>query len=178
MLDVHAIPEPRPADHPEGCACPACRPDPVPGPVPAPAPGDVVLAPVPPRHGTRGRPAPTPCLVIDVAESEDGPRLVLVPGAPARGRPARRADLYAAADDLVAVSGLRGPHVFIATRPVVVPLGRDRGCAGAGTRVVILGRLGGGALGRLEAPRPRGARDASRAAVPDAQSGGPCSTRS
>ena len=153
MLDAHAIPEPRPADHPEGCACPACRP----GPAPAPAPGDVVLAPVPPRHGTRGRPAPAPCLVLDVARGEDGPRLVLAPGAPARGRPARRADLYAAADDLVAVPGLRGPHVFVATRPVVVPLGRDRGRAGAGTRVVILGRLCGGALRRLEALRRRAA---------------------
>ena len=158
MLDVHAIPEPRPADHADGCACPACRPDPAPGPVPAPAPGDVVLAPVPPRHGApRGRPAPTPCLVLDVAEGEDGPRLVLAPGAPARGRPARRADLYAAADDLEAVPGLRGPHVFVATRPVVVPLGQDCGRVGAGVEVVILGRLGGGALRRLEALRRRAA---------------------
>ena len=53
--------------------------------------------------------------------------------------------------------GLRGPHVFVAARPVVVPLGRDRGRAGAGTRVVILGRLGGGALRRLEALRRRAA---------------------
>ena len=95
--------------------------------------------------------------MIDVAESEDGPRLVLAPGAPARGRPARRADLYAAADDLVAVPGLRGPHVFVVTRPVVVPLGRDCGRAGAGTRVVILGRLGGGALRRLKTLRRRAA---------------------
>ena len=160
MLDAHAIPEPRPASHPDGCACPACRPEPAPGPVPAPVPGDVVLAPVPPRHGARGRPAPTACLVLDVAQGEDGPRLVLAPGAPARGRPARRADLYAAAADLMAVPGLRGPHVFMATRPVVVPLGRHRGRAGAGDRVAILGRLGGGALGRLEALLRRGANTA------------------
>ena len=157
MLDVHAIPEPRPADHADGCACPACRPDPAPGPVPAPAPGDVVLAPVPPRHGTRGRPVPTPCLVLDVTQGEGGPRLALAPGAPARGRPARRADLYAAADDLVAVPGLRGPHVFMAVRPIQVPLSRACGRVVAGDRVVILGRLGGGALRRLEALRRRAA---------------------
>ena len=160
MLDAHAIPEPRPASRPDGCTCPACRLDPAPDPVPAPAPGDVVLAPVPPRHGTRGRPAPTPCLVLDVTQGEDGPRLVLAPGAPARGRPARRADLYAAANDLVGVRSLEVPHVFVGARPVVVPLGRDRGRAGAADRAAILGRLGGGALRRLEALRRRAAETA------------------
>ena len=132
------------APHPPGCACPECRPD--------LAPGEVVLVPIPPRHGARGRPEPTPCVVLDVEEAEGGRRALLARGAPARGRPARRGDLYATAADL-RDAGLGGPHLFVAGRPTVVPLGREG--AGAGPRPVVLGPLGGSARDRLGALRRR-----------------------
>ena len=138
--------------HPEGCTCPRCRPEPV--------PGDVVLVPVSPRHGRRGRAEPAPCLVADVEQADGERRLRLLPGAPATGRPARRGDVFATAADLEGVSGLDGPHLFLAARPVVVPLGCEGANGGAGP--VILGSLGGAARGRLDAARrrPRAGRDA------------------
>ena len=132
------------APHPPGCACPECRPD--------LAPGDVVLASIPPRHGARGRLVPTPCVVLDIEEAEGGRRARLARGAPARGRPARRGDLYATAADL-RDAGLAGPHLFVAGRPTVVPLGRED--ADAGPRPVVLGPLGGSARDRLGALRRR-----------------------
>ena len=146
--------------HPEGCTCPACAPTPV--------PGDVVLAPVPPRHGTRGRPAPTPCLVLDVEGTDDGARrALLLPGAPATGRRAGRLDVYATAADLRDVRGLDRPHVFTAGRSLLVPLGRGAG-SGAATGPTTLGRLDGRARDRLGAlrrrlPAPHEARDGARA---------------
>ena len=81
MTDIHT-------SHPADCTCPACRPE--------PAAGDIVLVPVPPRHGGRGRAAPTPCLVIDVTDEGGERRALLARGAPATGRPAKRGDVYAA----------------------------------------------------------------------------------
>ena len=148
------------APHPEGCTCPACAPTPV--------PGDVVMAPVPPRHSMRGRSAPTPCLVLDVEETDDGARrALLLPGAPATGRRAGRLDVYATADDLRDVRGLDRPHVFTAGRSLIMPLGRGAG-SGAGARPTILGHLDGRARDRLGAlrrrlPAPHEARDRARA---------------
>ena len=133
--------------HPEGCACPAC--------VPSLIPGDVVLVPVPPCHGARGRPTPTPCLVVDVEEVDGGAQLLVPPGAPATGRRAGRGDLYATGLDLGGVRGLGGPHVFRGDRPLGVALGRDGTRPGAGAGVVILDRLGGEAGKTLEALRRR-----------------------
>ena len=155
MSDTLASHDPN-APHPPGCACPACRPD--------LAPGDVVLAAVAPRHGRRGRAEPTPCVVLDVEEAEGGRRALLARGAPARGRPARRGDLYATAADLCD-AGLTGPHLFVAGRPTVVPLGREG--ADAGPRPVVLGPLGGSARDRLGALRRR------RRAEPGTQGGTP-----
>ena len=135
------------APHREGCTCPACAPSPI--------PGDVVLVPVPPRHGARGRPTPTPCLVVDVEQADGGARLLVAPGAPATGRRAGRNDLYATGLDLGGVRDLRGPHVFRGDRPTGVALGRDSTRPGAGAGVVILGRLGGEAGKTLEALRRR-----------------------
>ena len=73
------------------------------------------------------------------------------PGAAPRGE----GDLYVAATDLKEVRDLNGPHVFMAGRPIVVPLGPDRGRADAGNPVVVLGRLGAGASRRIEALRRR-----------------------
>ena len=146
--------------HPKGCTCPTCAPTPV--------PGDVVLAPVPPRHGTRGRPALTPCLILDVEETDDGARrALLLPGAPATGRRAGRLDVYATAADLRDVRGLDRPHVFTAGRSLLVPLGRGAG-SGAGARPTILGHLDGRARDRLGAlhrrlPTPHEARDGAPA---------------
>ena len=142
--------------HPEGCTCPRCRPE--------PAPGDVVLAAVTPRHGRRGRMEPTPCLVAGVEEADGERRLRLLPGAPATGRPARRGDVFATTADLQGVRGLNAPHLFLAGRPVVVPLGGEGADGGAGP--VILGSLGGAARGRLDAAhrRPRAGRDAGNGA--------------
>ena len=139
--------------HREGCTCPRCRPEPV--------PGDVVLARVPPRHGWRGRMEPTPCLVAGVEQADGERRLRLLPGAPATGRPARRGDVFATTADLAGVHGLVGPHLFVATRPVVIPLGGGEGADG-GDGPVILGSLGGAARSRLDAARrrPRAGRDA------------------
>ena len=145
MLDAHT-PADRHAPHRPGCACPACAGE--------PTLGVVVLAAVPPRRGVRCRPAPVPCVVLGASDGEDGPRLLVAPGAPARGR-AARGDLYAAATDLKGVRDLDGPHVFVAGRPIVVPLGPDRGRADARNPVVVLGRLGAGASRRLEALRRR-----------------------
>ena len=135
------------APHPKGCACPACAPSPV--------PGHVVLAPVPPRHGTRGCPAPTPCLVLDVLDGDGGPHALVAPGVPATGRRVRRRDLYATGADLGGVRDLEGPHVFLGDRPLSVALGRDGARPSAGAGVVILGRLSGGAGGKLEPLRHR-----------------------
>ena len=132
--------------HPEGCTCPRCRPEPV--------PGDVVLARVPPRHGRRGRAEPTPCLVAGVEQADGERRLRLLPGAPATGRPARRGELFATTADLKGVRGLNAPHLFLAVRPVVVPLGGAEEAAG-GAAPVILGSLGGAARSRLDAARRR-----------------------
>ena len=146
--------------HPEGCTCPVCAPMPV--------PCDVVLAPVPPRRGTRGRPAPTPCLVLDVEGTDDGARrALLLPDAPATGRRAGRLDVYATAADLRDVRGLDRPHVFAAGRPLLVPLGRGAG-SGAKAGPTTLGRLDGRAQDRLGAlrrrlPAPREARDGAQA---------------
>ena len=139
--------------HPAGCTCPRCRPEPV--------PGDVVLARVPPRHGLRGRAEPTPCLVAGVEEADGERRLRLLPGAPATGRPARRGDVFATIADLAGVRGVVGPHLFLAARAVVVPLGGGKRADGrAGP--VILGSLGGAARSRLDAARrrPHAGRDA------------------
>ena len=133
--------------HPADCACPECRPE--------PAAGDIVLAPVPPRHGGRGRAAPTPCLVLDITDEGGERRALLARGAPATGRPAKRGDVYAASADLGGASGLDRPHVFEASRPLPMSLGRVGSGAGARTTPVVLGRLGGRALGRLEALRRR-----------------------
>ena len=146
MTDIHA-------PHPADCTCPECRPE--------PAAGDIVLARVPPRHGGRDRAAPTPCLVLGVADEGGERRLRLAPGAPAAGQSTRRGDLYATAEDLRGAS-LGGPHVFAAARPVLLPLGRGAGGAG-GAAPTALGRLGGRALGRLEALRRR---PAERACAP------------
>ena len=161
---IHPIPHNVDAPHPTGCACPACA-------SPGPVPGDVVLASVPPRHGGRGRPTPTPCLVLDVADGDSGPRALVVPGVPATGRRARRDDLYATGLDLGGVRDLRGPHVFRGDRPLSVALGRDGTRPDAEAGVVILGRLGGAAGRKLEAlrrclPAEREARDGARAATP------------
>ena len=138
--------------HPAGCTCPRCRPEPV--------PGGVVLAHVPPRHGRRGRAEPTPYLVAGVEQADGERRLRLLPGAPARGRPARRGDVFATAADLEGVRGLNAPHLFLAARPVIVPLGGGEGTDG-GASPVILGSLGGAARARLDAVRrrPRAGRD-------------------
>ena len=135
------------APHREGCICPACAPSPV--------PGDVVLVPVPPRHGGRGRPTPTPCLVLDIEEVDGGAQLLVAPGAPATGRRTGRDDLYATGLDLGGVCGLEGPHVFRGDRPIGVALGRDGTRPGTGPGVVILRRLGGGAGRKLDALRRR-----------------------
>ena len=119
------------APHHEGCNCPRCRPEPV--------PRDVVLVPVPPRHGARGRPTPTPCLVVDVEEADGERRLLVAPGAPATGRRAGRLDVYATADDLRAVRGLDRPHMFTAGRSLPVP---QNGGAGSGVGGSVHG--GGG----------------------------------
>ena len=139
--------------HSAGCTCPQCRPEPV--------PGDVVLTPVAPRHGRRGRAEPTPCLVADVEEADGERRLRLLPGAPATGRPASRGDVFATAADLEGVSGMVGPHLFLAARAVVVPLGGGEGADGPAAPV-IFGSLGGAARSRLDAARrrPRAGRDA------------------
>ena len=135
------------APHPEGCTCLACASH-------GPVPGDVVLAAVPPRHGARGCPAPTPCLVLDVEETDDGARrALLLPGAPATGRRAGRLDVYATADDLHDVRGLDRPHVFTAGRSLLVPLGGAGSGAEAGP--MTLGRLDGRARDRLGALRRR-----------------------
>ena len=145
------------APHLKGCTCPRCRPEPV--------PGDVVLVPVAPRHGRRGRMEPTPCLVADVEQADGERRLRLLPGAPATGGPARRGDVFATTSDLEDVHGLVGPHPFAATRPVVIPLGGGDGADG-GDGPVILGSLGGAARSRLDAAhrRPRAGRDAGNGA--------------
>ena len=145
---IHPIPADPHVPHPQGCACPTCA-------SPGTVPGDVVLAPVPPRHGARGRPAPTPCLVLDVADGDGGPRALVAPGSPARGRRAGRDDLYATGLDLGGVRDLEGPHVFRGDRPLGVALGRDGTRPGVGPGVVILGRLGGTAGRKLEALRRR-----------------------
>ena len=139
--------------HPEGCTCARCRP--------GPALGDVVLVPVAPRHGRPGRAESAPCLVAGVEQADGERRLRLLPGVPATGRPARRSDVFATAADLEGVSGMVGPHLFLAARAVVVPLGGGEGTDG-GAVPVILGSLGGAARGRLDAARrrPRGGRDA------------------
>ena len=141
------------APHPEGCDCPWCRPE--------PAPGDVVLVPVAPHHGRRGRTEPAHCLVTDVEEADGERRLRLLPGAPATGRPARRGDVFATAADLEGVRGVSAPHLFLAARSAVVPLGGGEGANG-GAGPVILGSLGGAARSRLDAARrrPRARRDA------------------
>ena len=140
MTDIHT-------SHPADCTCPACRPE--------PAAGDIVLVPVPPRHGGRGRAAPTPCLVIDVTDEGGERRALLARGAPATGRPAKRGDVYAASADLGGASGLDRPHVFEASRPLPMSLGRVGIGAGARTTPVVPGRLGGRGRGRLEALRRR-----------------------
>ena len=151
IVDDHLTP------HPEGCDCPQCRPEPI--------PGDVVLAAVAPRHGRRGRAEPTPCLVADVEQADGERRLRLLPGAPATGRPARRGDVFATAADPEGVYGRDGPHLFLAARSVVLPLGGGEGADG-GAVPVILGSLGGAARGRLDAARrrPRAGRDAGNGA--------------
>ena len=150
MTDIHA-------SHPADCTCPECRPD--------PAAGDIVLAPVPPRHGGRGRAAPTPCLVLDITDEGGERRALLARGAPATGRPARRGDLYLTADDLRGAPALNGPHVFVVRRPTLVPLGRDEAAAGAGPGLRLLRRLYGTAHARLEALRGR-SQHRNRAAAP------------
>lgn len=133
--------------HPADCTCPACRPE--------PAAGDIVLVPVPPRHGGRGRAAPTPCLVIDVTDEGGERRVLVAPGAPATGRPAKRGDVYAASADLGGAAGLDRPHVFEVSRPLPISLGRVGIGTDARTTPEVLGRLGGRGRGRLEALRRR-----------------------
>ena len=145
---IHPMPADPHVPHPQGCACPACA-------SPTPVPGDVVLAPVAPRHGGRGRSAPTSCLVLDVADGDGGPRALVAPVSPAGGRRAGRGDLYATGLDLGGVRDLRGPHVFRGDRPLGVALGRDGTRPGAGPGVVVLGRLRGEAGKKLEALRRR-----------------------
>ena len=133
--------------HPARCTCPECRPE--------PAAGDVVLVPVPPRHGGRGRPAPTPCLVLDVMDEDGERQALLARGAPATGRPAKRGNIYAASADLGGAAGLDRPHVFEASRPMVVRLGQEGVDAGTATTPVVVGQLTGRARDRLEALRRR-----------------------
>ena len=143
--------------HPADCACPACRPE--------PSPGDIVLARVPPRHGGCGRTVPTPVLVLEVRDEGGERRVLVAPGAPATGRPARRGDLYLTADDLRGAPALNGPYLFVVRRPTLVPLGRDEAAAGAGPGLRLLGRLYGTAHARLEALRGRSPRRNRAAAL-------------
>ena len=127
--------------HPAGCACPRCAPD--------LAPGDVALFRVP-VPGGRGRPEARPCLVVDVATLGDERLVLLAPGVPAAGRPAGGGDLHAAAEDLRGVPGLAGPVAFLAGERLLVSVAHP-GFERDGTGSPVLGRLGDGALRRLDA---------------------------
>lgn len=138
------------APHPAGCDCPRCRPQ--------PAPGDVVLAAIAPRHGRRGRAEPTPCLVAGVEEADGERRLRLLPGVPATGRPARRGDVFATAADLKGARSLHGPHLFLAGRAVIVPLGGAEGAGGGAAPVILGSRAAARAPGATPASAPKPSR--------------------
>lgn len=108
---------------------------------PKPAAGDIVLAPVPPRHGGRGRAAPTLCLVLDVTDKGNERRALMARGMPATGRPAKRGDVYAGSADLRGAAGFDRLHVFEASRPIMVRLARVGIESDARTAPVVLGRL-------------------------------------
>lgn len=79
--------------------------------------------------------------------------MALAHGVPAAGRPARRGDLRADAEELRGVRGLRRAHIFMVSRRLLVPVGHGILVVPSDGGSPVIGCLGGAALERLHALR-------------------------